>query len=469
MHHSDDTSKQPPLIKRLLEPTITIDRTALSLGIVGSLMAALYLFVFSRSNFSIPIGIHQLALLALAMLFYWSYRYYRSRMRPSHLVIVVAFSLFFCFLVIWMTPLSTDLYYYVFYAKIFNDYGANPYATYLDNFSTDNFFELIPKSWTTLRLPYGPLWLLLYAPVQALAGERIFTNLVLLKLMAIVAFFVGGWLLYLLLKQRDGSRSIYPLLLYFWNPLLISEIAKDGHHDSWVALLLLLALVCYAKGWRWLVPLPLLLAAFFKFVPAILLPVIYLFLVRAESGWRRKAIFTLGAFIVPAVALYGALQLFVPMPMAASIFGQARLVAASVFTYIMLVPFHNIALPVRDPRLIGWSLGLFVAGYAWVAIRARGGLFELAKAMALSLLVYLFFGTFWVQPWYFVWVIPLLLFLSASYLKLGVYLSLTAFLGYYLFHDVLAGFAIVLPLVAFLAVFAVLIKRLTNIDLWSYI
>ncbi|OGY51729.1 MAG: hypothetical protein A3J59_03615 [Candidatus Buchananbacteria bacterium RIFCSPHIGHO2_02_FULL_56_16] len=451
------------------QAALTADRTTLSLLVAGSLMAGLYLLTLGRSNFNISTSVYQLALQTLALVFYWSYRYYRHRLRSRHLVIVVAFSLFFCLLVIWMAPLSTDLYYYVFYAKIFNDYGANPYATYLNNFPNDNFFEIIPKGWSTLRLPYGPLWLLIYAPVQAIAGEHIFTNLILFKLLAIGAFLAGGALLYFLLRQRAGPGLAYPLLLYFWNPLLISEIAKDGHHDSWVALLLLLALFCYYKGWRWLVLMPVLLASFFKFVPAILLPIVYLFLVRQEPNWRRRATFTVGALILPLGALYGSLKLLVPMPTVLSLFGQARLVYASIFSYALVPYSPHSALPIHDPRLIGWSLGFFAAAYVLVAICARGGLLDLAKAIAYALLAYLMFGAFWVMPWYFVWVIPLLLLLPAPYPKLAVYISLIAFLSYYLFNQVEVGFAIALPLVVVLAPIAWFVKRVTHLDLWKYV
>lgn len=461
--------KHPPFIGPRLAATPAIDRTALSLGVIGSLMGAMYLLAFGSLNFNKPAGMPQVALLALMALFVWSYFYYRGRLQPRHLAIVVVFSLFFCFLVIWMTPSSVDVYYHVFYAKIYNDYDINPYEAFLTNFSSDSFFDVIPYTWLTLRLPYGPVWLLLYAPVQLLAGESSFTNALLFKLLGVGAFFASGWLLYYLLKRVAGSGSTYPLLLYFWNPLFISEIAREGHHDSWVALLLLLALVCYAKGWRWLVLLPVLLAAFFKFVPVIVLPLVYLFLVREESGWRRRVAFTGGALILPLIALYGVLQLLVPMPTALSLFGQAVFVYSSVFTYLLAVFFPNILLPIQDARLVGWSLGLFVAWYIFIMIRARGGLVDLAKTVAFGLLAYLLFGAFWVWPWYFVWIIPLLLLLPAPYLKLATYLSLTTFLGYYLFSQALTGFAIMLPLAAFIRVSTLLVKRLTNIDLWKYL
>lgn len=440
----------------------------MSLLVIGSLMAALYLIAFGPLNSNIFASVHKLALLALAVVFFGSYRYFRRRLQPRHLVIVVAFSLFFCLLVIWMTPLSTDLYYYVFYAKIFNDYGANPYTTYLNNFPNDSFFQLIPKSWPMLSLPYGPLWLLLYAPVQAMAGESMFFNLILLKLLAIEAFLAGGLLLYLLLRQRAGPGSAYPLLLYFWNPLLISEIAKDGHNDSWVALLLLLAIFCYYKGWRYVVLLPVLLAAFFKFVPAIVVPVVYLFLIRGEPRFRRKLALTAIGLVLPLLATYGILKLLVPLPTVSSFLHQAGNIYSSVFIYLLAVFFPQVNLPIRNPFIIGLSLSFFVLGYVWVVINARGKWLDLTKAMALTLLIYLAFGSFWTWAWYFIWVIPLLLILPEPYPKLAVYLSLIVFLGYYIFNTMLDGFAIVLPLVVYLAVFALLVKRL-NIDVWKYI
>ena len=440
-----------------------------SLLLFGVLFSSFYLYAFiSSPGFTLPAGPHYVATMTLALLFFFVYKLFTQLATAVHLKIVLLFSLFFSFLMLWMNTFSFDVYYYVFYTKVLNDYAVSPYSARLVDFPGDNFFEIIPQFFSNVPSLYGPLFLLTYAPVQAVAGDSIFINVVAFKLVAAVVFFAAGFLLYKILQLTRAPNPAYPLLLYFWNPLLISEIIKDGHNDIWVAFFILLALFFYLKGRRVLVLPTLMLAVFFKFTPIILLPVVYWFMVREYTGFEPKIKFTFSSLLIPACSIYIFLAIIGPMP---SLFTFQLLTSfnfSSIFTALLVLP-SDIALPLQSTFLIGLSLGIFVLTYVAALTAPLRGFTGLTKKIVWVLLAYLFFGTFWVQVWYFVWVIPLLLAMnSARFVKLAAYLSLMSLIGYYS-GEPYVGLVIFLLFAPLVMITCFFVSRLTSIDPWKYL
>src|SRR3989344_5072869 len=210
-----------------------------------------FIFSFSGPNFNPPEGLQYAAVVGIAALFFLTYKLYgNGELTARHLNLIVLFSLFFCLLLIRSALLSSDVYNYVFWVKIFTQYHASPYVFTPLAFSSDPFFAVLPPIWLSQPLVYGPLFLVFYFPLQLLAGSDLATNVLLFKL-----FFI------------------------------------------------LLAVFFYLKRWRaWVLP-ALMLAAFFKFAPAILLPIAYLSLVRDYPGFKSKLLFTLRSLVAPLVAL----------------------------------------------------------------------------------------------------------------------------------------------------------------------
>src|SRR3989344_1096040 len=203
--------------------------TTISLLLFGGFFSGLYVFAFSGPNFNPPEGLQYAAVVGIAALFFLTYKLYgNGELTARHLNLIVLFSLFFCLLLIRSALLSSDVYNYVFWVKIFTQYHASPYVFTPLAFSSDPFFAVLPPIWLSQPLVYGPLFLVFYFPLQLLAGSDLATNVLLFKLFSIVVFFASGFLLYKILRLTKASNYVYLLLLYFWNPLLLSEIAKDG-------------------------------------------------------------------------------------------------------------------------------------------------------------------------------------------------------------------------------------------------
>src|SRR3989344_4898121 len=368
--------------------------TTISLLLFGGFFSGLYVFAFSGPNFNPPEGLQYAAVVGIAALFFLTYKLYgNGELTARHLNLIVLFSLFFCLLLIRSALLSSDVYNYVFWVKIFTQYHASPYVFTPLAFSSDPFFAVLPPIWLSQPLVYGPLFLVFYFPLQLLAGSDLATNVLLFKL-----FFI------------------------------------------------LLAVFFYLKRWRaWVLP-ALMLAAFFKFAPAILLPIAYLSLVRDYPGFKSKLLFTLRSLVAPLVALCVLFSAMVTISLPNIFAGFSRLHHASIFTYLIYFLFpYKVKLPVENVSLILLSLLIFIGLYLYALMRKIQSDSGLAEKVSFALLAYLFFGTFWVQAWYFIWVIPLMLTVpKAHYLKGAFWLSVIYFVGYYTYGAITPVLAVVM-------------------------
>ncbi len=165
---------------------------------------------------------------------------------------------------------SHDVFNYLFDAKILTSYGQNPYFFKALDFPNDPWIRFM--HWTHRTYPYGPFWLLATAPLTLLGFGKFVLTLSNFKLFFVAIYLINFYLLKKIAVVAKLSNPNLVALTYALNPLVIIESVISPHIDSFMTLLLLLAIYLWVKSQRGLSLLSLLASVLVKFVTVILTP-----------------------------------------------------------------------------------------------------------------------------------------------------------------------------------------------------
>ena len=347
------------------------------------------------------------------LLFFLSYKIFLTRqLSPGLIKLVVLFGVLFCLLLAFSLPqMSSDLAYYFTYAKIFSYYHQNPYlvspaSVFLGEAS--NFFS----DYYWLDVPYlsGPLLLLITAVINFWLGQSFYLNVVALKLLYSLAFFLAGGLLLNLISWRKNPMAGLISILYFWNPFLIINTAGQGHPESLLVFLLLLALWFFVKKRYTLVGLCLNFAVAIKIFPLILLPLFGRALKEKSGSYRPhlKSIFF--GSLLPFVLIWSLAAFYNFLPQSTTLAKLAQEPNDGLFISFFH-PFFGLSSPVLVwLKWLGFLIFCAIYGFLFFhRFYSQGALPVLAKKFGLALLVFLIFVMYFIQSWYFVCLVPLFL------------------------------------------------------------
>jgi hypothetical protein len=232
--------------------------------------------------------------------------------------------------------LSSDIYNYSWYARIWTEYSASPLTHTPSEFPPDPEGSIHWIGWPEETSVYGPAWLMVSSAAykaSQLIGGIFSAQLLSLRLLADAAHLLNAWLVWsiagLLLARRKPRppdptprtrwrprplrlRTFRPhswrlriartagegesnriglqfaaLLFYIWNPLMLVEFAASGHNDVVMLTFVLLAVWLHLKGWWRFAALALGVAALVK-LPAIIFVPGYLWLLLWEGGMQGR-------------------------------------------------------------------------------------------------------------------------------------------------------------------------------------
>lgn len=125
--------------------------------------------------------------------------------------------------------LSSDLFNYMFDAKIVTFYGSNPYTHRPLDFPADEWLRFM--RWVHRYSPYGPLWLGLSIVPSMLGLGKFITTLLAFKLFIGAVHLLNSWLIYRTLKEAKSSVAIFGTTFYALNPLFLIEGIANAHND----------------------------------------------------------------------------------------------------------------------------------------------------------------------------------------------------------------------------------------------
>jgi alpha-1,6-mannosyltransferase len=204
-----------------------------------------------------------LALLAGALYLTAVYVVHRFPLGRLELLLVLAAAIAFRLELLPASPaLSEDIYRYQWEGRVVRSH-LSPYTVFPDHPAVRHLQDPHHPLTTGRTTPtiYPPLSQAAFASVETLAGyKRLFTALDLASLGVIL----------LLLKLRD--QPPHRVLIYAWNPTVLTAFAMCGHHDSLAVFTLLGALSFSIAGRPLLASGCLGLSFLLKLFPVILLP-----------------------------------------------------------------------------------------------------------------------------------------------------------------------------------------------------
>lgn len=352
---------------------------------------------------------------------------------------------------------SHDIYDYVFRGRMLDRLAASPLLTTPNAYPQAPFYRYV--AWKKHVDTYGPLWEYASAatagsvrtvltwtgtfheqlpscPQTAASCRTLAAYVTGYRLLAILLTGGSAFLLYRMVRAIQPASAPLALALWLWNPLLLIATALGAHNDALMIFCLMLVFWGWQRG-RWLAGwLAFGLATQVKLTALLLVPVLGLWLVRQVGWWRALRISLLAGGIILGIswALYAPLGGWVTLPR--MLYERQLFVAHSLaqILYFLLYKWSGWPYSLVWPMMVSWSTLLFLPAAALLLLRAflrptdpatarlpTTRLPDLARTCTLLTLLYLLVGSFWFQPWYFVWVLaPAVLWVDGRFPRQGL-------------------------------------------------
>lgn len=397
----------------------------------------------------------------------------RPRTLGRNMALIIGFAILFRLILLPQTPfLSNDIYRYLWDAEVLQR-GINPYlyppeANELARMHDLAIYEQM--SHKNVRTVYPPLLQGLFWLGAKLAAVFALNPIHALKaLWVLVDIALIGVLAKILAAYAIDARWA---ILYAWHPLAVIEIASSGHTDG-VGVFCLLAALLMLKRERHIASAVWLAFGFLvKFVTALLVPFVFLFSLK-KTTWQLHWRFALAFFAVLALTYLPFLSAGENLYAGLSVYSAKWRFNDALFSIIyaplekllpdwlviklMIPPSWEMLPETLVTRRI--DLALLLAKGAMAIIFAAIYLCSIRNTLqqtheesaqywpqlALSLLAAFFLLSPTFQPWYILWLLPLLGVVCGmkkewreSRLRCQAYLwglSATVFLSYWVLHD----------------------------------
>lgn len=300
--------------------------------------------------------------------------------------------------------LSRDVYTYAANGYLSAALHGNPYlqppSMVVD---TPLGHQLLSAGWLVWRevTPYGPLWTLAQSLVLHLT-----TNLTLavlfLKTIVVAASLGSAAIIWRILGKVAPESQLLGTVAYLWNPLIILEIAGDGHNDALMVLCVLAALLAAVHFRPAGSVLGLAMGALVKYLPLLFLPAILVYFFNRQRERQqllaRAALGVLAGVLIAAVvvALFwsGGTTPYQTIPEGGQRGVTASLSGALIWGLSRLLPQSAAA----------WLVALLLNGIAaaYVLVKSRGvsESTQLLSVCASTAVFYLLVASPLVWPWY---------------------------------------------------------------------
>lgn len=390
---------------------------------VSKLAAALVLYVMVINFFRIVFGqtgfllasyldayapllvINMFATPFCVLFLYWEVFLALKRL-PIHVVmtvLVVGFGLLAIGAMLTLPVHSQDIYRDLVLALAQVRNGNNPYATTVNMVSQFSWSQYV-IAWRDLPMTYGPLWTgFLFGVVKLTSslGLAVFITKGA-SLGALIGIGILVWKIGMEMGYAD-SRKLMAVVLVIFNPIVIETVLIDVHNDVFMGLFITWGFYAVLRKNYALAASTLILGGAIKYVSLFLFPIL---LVRAYKDKNRqkslKALLIGGALTtVLILALYvpygGPAVVFKGLTSEVSDRGSVEFGLVGSWAFILWL-----GLSFTQVKILAASLGVMSAVFSVKHFSAGRYL--------MPLLLLISIGTPWFQPWYILWILPLLVF-----------------------------------------------------------
>lgn len=290
--------------------------------------------------------------------------------------------------------LSTDGYRYVWDGRVqaagFNPYAMVPADERLAHLRDATIYPNVNQKETAVTI-YPPM-----AEIVFLAANRLSDSLTGMRLMTLLleAITISALLAWLVADRLPRERVV----IYAWHPLPIWELTSQAHIDVAAVALLAVAIVTARRGRQGVAGALFAAATLVKYFPAVLLPALW-----KRSDWRLPV-----AFVATAAALYTPYALGAGSGVLGFLgrhLDNEGYAAGWGFHVVWML--RDLALADPPGRLYVAAAVAMLAGLALVALLRRG-----ADEIVPEHLLLLGAAFVWLTsphyPWYFAWLVALL-------------------------------------------------------------
>ena len=312
------------------------------------------------------------------------------RCECAPMAVIVIAGVAFRLIALFAAPaLSDDIYRYVWDGRVqwagVNPYRFAPVAPELAHLRDARIFPKINHPELPTIYPPG-------AQVAFWVGYGISGGILGIKALLVCADLIAGWLLVRLLRHFNHRAQW--VLIYLWHPLVVLEIAGNGHLESLGIVALLAALYFFVRGRDGIALIALGGAVLAKFFPVIFFPGF-----ARWKGWRPTNWPAL--LIAPGVVLLG----YLPFAWTgAPVFG-------SLGTYAQHWSFNSAAFDVLillcgDGQIARGIIAALFLGVVLFLVYRRLPILHFAYLTAAAFVLL----TPTLHAWYVAWLIPFLVF-----------------------------------------------------------
>jgi hypothetical protein len=358
------------------------------------------------------------AFAALFGLYWFGARYVRTASR-NRWTVVIGMGMLFNVVLLPMYPVdAADVYDNIIRGHMSADYGLNPFSAVPNDVSSDPFFRF--AAWRTVPSAYGPAWEAIAALTSRLAGDDYTANVIAFKVVPVIGYLLTALLIGLTLQSIAPERALLGAYLFAWNPLIIYSTGQGGHNDTLMTACMALSILFLARRRYALATFAAVLGALIKFIPLLLVPVIWITAWRDLHGAARWRTLIASAFGGVLMAVIG----YAPYWAGPDTLRLDRL--GGMFTGSVPTVIHKLLTQLMSNgsalTLLKWgTLGAFGV-FALVELftlldtpkaeTANADLWRAIRTAARIIAVYLLVATTWFQAWYVAWLVALVAFLD---------------------------------------------------------
>lgn len=326
--------------------------------------------------------------------------------------------------------LSSDVFYYLGVGRLDSQYGQNPYYVTIKDFveSEDNSKYLeqdtvlakgYENDWGRTTVVYGPVWTVMCKIVAGISFGNIDIALLLFKLLNVIIHLVNCYLIY----KLTGKKLF--ILLYGLNPYMFIEGIANVHNDIYVVTCILASLYFLLKKKNLIVSIVFLaLATAIKYFAILLLPFIIIYYFRDKKPRERlKKCFIYGMLFIFIVAITYLLYIQ-DIQVLSGIMTQQEKFAKNF--YIMLMEYFDIPNLVSNVNKV--FLISFIIIYFFTCLtllyKKQIKFREEMRKTEYFLVAFLFLLITNFQPWYIMWLFPLIMWQKKKMIQFVVQIAL---------------------------------------------
>ena len=386
-------------------------------------------FCLNNSNRVVQTIIY-LIILTVLTIFYFLIVKNRDKLFKSNKQMYLYIAIISLIFVIVVPFLSSDVFYYLGVGRLDSTYGQNPYYVTITDFvdSGDNSQYLeqdtvlakgYENDWGNTTVVYGPVWTLICKLAAGISFGNIDIALLLFKLLNMVIHLVNCYLIY-----KITGKKLF-VLLYGLNPYMLIEGIANVHNDIYVITFILGALYFLLKKKNLIIGIVFLaLATAIKYFAILLLPFMIIYYFRDKKPLERlKKCFLYGMLFIFVVAITYLLYIQDIQVLNGIITQQEKF--AKNF-YIILMEYFDIPNLVANVNRI--LLISFIIIYFFTCLtllyKKQISFREEMRKVEYFLIAFLFLLITNFQPWYIMWIFPLMMWQKKRTIQFVVQIAL---------------------------------------------